>query len=183
MSCVQGRCSWPALCACCTLLASWIVAVCAEPVHSHCHFSCAVGNQPTLPALRWIIGRDDRALIVWHWRAPACIAAVRGFGKLLHAVGYCYAILSLALHQTTYTPCNQLLGLRLTTCVDVNLGIMLYASFCIHTAKGQLPEVLPKGLGFNCRKGLQPQKRAATPIAQVPKLGFNVQHGFAAGVG
>ena len=60
---------------------------------------------------------------------------------------------------------------------------MLYASFCIHTAKGQLPEVLPKGLGFNCRKGLQPQKRAATPIAQVPKLGFNVQHGFAAGVG
>ena len=55
--------------------------------------------------------------------------------------------------------------------------------FCIHTDKGQVLEVLPNDIGFHCRKRLQPQKWAATPTAQVPKLGFNVQHGFAAGVG
>ena len=75
------------------------------------------------------------------------------------------------------------MGLHLTICVDVYLGIMLYASFCIHTDKGQVPEVLPKGLGIYCRKGPQPQKWAATPTAQVPKLGLNIQHGFGAGVG
>ena len=60
---------------------------------------------------------------------------------------------------------------------------MYYASFCIHTDNGQVPEVLPNGLGFHCRKGLQPQKWAATPTEQVPKLGLNVQHGFDAGAG
>ena len=99
----------------------------------------------------------------------------QGLCKPLYAVGCCYA--------TAYTPCNQLRVLHLTICVDVYLGIMLYASFCIHTDKGQVPEVLPKGLGFHCQKGLQPQKWAATPTAQVSKMGLNVQHGFAAGVG
>ena len=184
MSCVIDHCTWPVLCTCCTLLAYLIHAVCAEPVHSRCHLNCAVGNQPTLPALGWMIGRDDHALFVWHWWAPACVAAVRGFAKPLHAVGCYYATLLLALRQAAYTPCNQLMGLHPTTSVDVYLGIMWYASFCIHTDKGQVPEVLPNGLGFfHCRKGLQPQKWAATPTAQVPKLGFNIQHGFDAGVG
>ena len=160
-----------------------IHVVCTEPVHSRCHFSCAVGNQPTLPASGWIIGRDGQALFVWHWQAPACVATVRGFAKPLHAVGCCYATLLLALRLTAYTPCNQLMGLHLTTCVDVYMGIMLYASLCIHTDKGQVLEVLPNDIGFHCRKGLQPQKWAATPTSHVPKLGLYVQRGCGAGAG
>ena len=131
-----------------------------------------------------MIGRDDHALFVWHWWAPACVAAVRGFAKPLHAVGCCYAaLLLLALRQAACTPCNQLMGLHPTTSVDVHLGIMLYASFCIHTDKGQVLEVLPNDIGFHCRKGLQPQKWAATPTSQVPKLGLYVQRGCGAGAG
>ena len=160
MSCVLGHCAWPALCACCTLLVCLIYAICTEPVHSRCHFSCAVGNQPTLLALGWMIDHEGHALFVWHWRAAACIAAVRGFAKPLHVVGCCYAILLLALRQPAYTPRNQLMGLHLIT----------YASFCINTDKGQVLEVLPNGPRFHCQKGLQLQKWAATATAQFPKL-------------
>ena len=70
------------------------------------------------------------------------------------------------------------MGLHLTISVDVYLGIMLYASFCTHTDKRQVPDVLPKGLGFYCHKGQQAQVWAATPTAQVPKLGLNVKRTF-----
>ena len=71
VNCIMGRCAWPVLCACCNLLSSWIDALCTELVHDRCQFNCAVGNQPTLPASGWMIGRDGYALFVWHLWAPA----------------------------------------------------------------------------------------------------------------
>ena len=101
---VSKRCAWPVLCTCCTLLAYLIHAVCAEPVHSRCHLNCAVGNQPKLPALGWMIGRDGYAQFVRHRRAPAGVATFRGFAKPLHAVRCYYTKLLFALCQTGYTP-------------------------------------------------------------------------------